>query len=232
MSRNIQYNTTLDGVGPKYRTWSKYARNVNQEGHVMLNSHKINPASINLTPTPGLQFDDQYDESSPTNIRNPGADVDRVPLARRSTHLSAGAEVSASVDPGPSVLPVWVKGISSGREDEFNVGPWARALTGVGSVFFDVPQNQFVRSPVAFATLWLSQINMTVVTSIFRGRHLVPGITSKSPLVSAAIQKWNCIMKVSRLHVPMNAKMREEADRRMGLELRRMTNAAMGRGET
>lgn len=186
MSQSIQCNTNLDEQSPRdNESNNRMGSDANQEGHVMLTSHNTSPATTSLIPIPGFQFDGQ-DESSPTNIRKPGVELDRVPFARRSTHRSVGV-TSCGLE--SSCLPVCVKGIASGRVDEVDVAPGVREVTDVGSVFFSVPQNQFVRSTVAFATLWLSQTNMTVDTTIFRGRHLVPGITSRIPLVSAAIQK-------------------------------------------
>lgn len=66
---------------------------------------------------------------------------------------------------------------------------------------------------------------------MFNGRHRVPGMIKRMPLVSPASHRWYWMMKVSSEHRPMKANALEEADRRTPLAFRRMTNAPTGRND-
>ena len=73
-----------------------------------------------------------------------------------------------------------------------------------GSEPFVEPHIQPVNTVVACATWFDNHTKMVVVTTIFGILHLVQGTTISNPLVSAAIQRWYCIMNVSSEHFPTN----------------------------
>ncbi len=71
-------------------------------------------------------------------------------------------------------------------------------------------------------------MNIKVVIIKLIGRHLVPGITRRMPLVSPASQIWYWMINVSREHFPMKANAREWAERRTTVALRNAMNASTG----
>jgi len=151
--------------------------NQNQRYDHMIFANHIPPTPMaNFVLSPGLH--------EPNPNEGSGAEP---PSASRSTHRAGRLGLDGKKLPSLSL------GCSSDAvticRDVDEEGCCKPFRLVVGNVFFAPPHIHVVICPVACATLCDKYTNMILVITKFAGRHLVPGMTSKTPFVSPASQK-------------------------------------------
>ncbi|CAK5264563.1 unnamed protein product [Mycena citricolor] len=105
------------------------------------------------------------------------------------------------------------------------------AVTGNTLRVTSETQMRLVMSPVASATRCEIDMKAIEVASRLSSLHCGPGMTTRTPLVSAARKKWNCRMNSSREHLPAQMNTSEDMDRSAGVAFRKTANASTGSHE-